>query len=675
MRAPPPFAPPLCRHHAFSEPCAAPHPPPLQYPVSEKGNAVSPTTRGSEPATPSACGKVVGDVEDVDEMMHYDEAQRSGGYIAVNLLATVEMLGWCFIRLFIIACLRTVGTLIAAAYTVIFLWKLAIRKLLHDCPHANPPILRKGGYDMAVFSAVNIDGEVWLAHYKPEDTVWAKLVKKGQDRGVLDVDQCIFFSMMSASVYESNPLHDFLHNRWGLQKENMVRILTTGSCSATVSTREEGGKLIVIITFKGTSPLSLNEWVSDLDIDRVEAQLLGQAYGVDISGELHGGFAKALCTEPSETCLPPLTLLLKACWDLLQKWELWDPKDMRVWVTGHSLGAALATVFTAFLVASVEKDVNLEEGGGQPQAMLCALGRGLAGVCTFGNPQVASRKTAHVVNMALAKHNIPFYRIRNGNDMVGAIPPGSGLFTEMIGYMWPETGKKKCACKTLPDYGTIGTEFRLGHFGTYTKPAEIPQQNVSEGMVATVLHRVKPLLVDVIETVVHSVLSWVAFGISVCSVLLSLREVACWGLMTFPCGVLYLLPRLLPYRWLEVVPSILSALHWCAGCQHDSVEHQGRDSLDNLAFRPDGVALASQLLPSAVYDHFPSGYVKRLHLIKKLSPTHTASPWPFPKAMSEYIVTNLPLLAVFRPVFHVLDAILAFIHSAGVSFLLSVSLL
>lgn len=74
-----------------------------------------------------------------------------------------------------------------------------------------------------------------------------------------------------------------------------------------------------------------------------------------------------------------------------------------IYITGHSLGGALALVASAAL-------------GGKPEPGKPALGDRIAAVYTFGAPRVGTHKFAEIVKA-------PHYRIVNSGDIVPFVPP------------------------------------------------------------------------------------------------------------------------------------------------------------------------------------------------------------------------------------------------------------
>ena len=79
-----------------------------------------------------------------------------------------------------------------------------------------------------------------------------------------------------------------------------------------------------------------------------------------------------------------------------------DGNTPAIWVTGHSLGGALASLFAAMLL---ERDLPL------------------AGLYTYGAPRVGNRKFEASLNGITARASIGNWRIVNEGDMVPHLPP------------------------------------------------------------------------------------------------------------------------------------------------------------------------------------------------------------------------------------------------------------
>lgn len=131
----------------------------------------------------------------------------------------------------------------------------------------------------------------------------------------------------------------------------------------------------IVVSFRGTEADELEDWITDLDCDLVEGPL---------GGRVHEGFYDAL------SCV----------WHLLDKEvrRLHSDGRRRLWVTGHSLGAALASLAVA---------------------RWCEAALPVAGLYTFGQPRTGDGMFARHFDFAFRPHA---FRIVNNLDIVTRTP-------------------------------------------------------------------------------------------------------------------------------------------------------------------------------------------------------------------------------------------------------------
>lgn len=135
---------------------------------------------------------------------------------------------------------------------------------------------------------------------------------------------------------------------------------------------------MIVMAFRGTEPKEIRDWLSDSSTPPWP--------GPGGTGFVHYGFAQAL-----ESVFPDIRKTLT---------ELRD-NDQTVWLTGHSLGGALAMLTAARLVL---EDPRLAADG----------------VYTFGQPRTCDRLLSTAYNSALKGRS---YRFVNNNDIVPQLPP------------------------------------------------------------------------------------------------------------------------------------------------------------------------------------------------------------------------------------------------------------
>ena len=132
----------------------------------------------------------------------------------------------------------------------------------------------------------------------------------------------------------------------------------------------------IVVSFRGTEANDLSDWLTDADFNLVDGPL---------DGRVHEGFYDALAD----------------IWQALDR-EIWlhDPQQRKsLWITGHSLGGALAALAAA---------------------RWTEMGRRISGLYTFGQPRTGDAKFSRNFNFAMKAST---FRFVNDNDLVTRVPP------------------------------------------------------------------------------------------------------------------------------------------------------------------------------------------------------------------------------------------------------------
>ena len=133
----------------------------------------------------------------------------------------------------------------------------------------------------------------------------------------------------------------------------------------------------IIVIFRGSD--EPQDWIHNLNFDLVSGP----------GGQVHCGFLNAVQglwkTIQSRICQ-------------LRVQARWQGRELSLWLTGHSLGAALATLVTAQLRQANEK---------------------ISGLYTYASPRVGDRTFAQNFNIDLGMRT---FRIVNKNDLVPQLP-------------------------------------------------------------------------------------------------------------------------------------------------------------------------------------------------------------------------------------------------------------
>ena len=124
-----------------------------------------------------------------------------------------------------------------------------------------------------------------------------------------------------------------------------------------------------MLAFRGTEPTSFKDILADIKACPADSET---------EGNVHAGFKGEV----------------DKLWPSITKWI--KNKDNKFIITGHSLGAAMATIVTSRLVELGHKDVVLY---------------------TYGSPRVGDREWGKQFD------NIEAYRFVNNNDIVCQVPP------------------------------------------------------------------------------------------------------------------------------------------------------------------------------------------------------------------------------------------------------------
>jgi hypothetical protein len=162
-----------------------------------------------------------------------------------------------------------------------------------------------------------------------------------------------------------------------------------------------------LIAFAGTDPISLANWVSDFDIKPTDG---GAAEGFD-------------------------TAMRAVEFDILSRL----PPDGQVFVTGHSLGGALAVLLAD---------------------QLNTMGKSITAVYTFGMPRPGRRNFADRYNAdPLANRT---YRLVYGEDIVPTVAPSEPLGFRHVGQYLPVVRNEKFPASPNPDLSSDQPEFVRG---------------------------------------------------------------------------------------------------------------------------------------------------------------------------------------------------------------------
>lgn len=129
----------------------------------------------------------------------------------------------------------------------------------------------------------------------------------------------------------------------------------------------------IIVAFRGTEPTKLKDVITDVKFSLVYGPL----------GKVHSGFIQSL-----NSCWREVALTIRQFHD----------NNQTLWFTGHSLGAALATLAVAKMVE---------------------FGYPVNGLYTFGQPRVGEQRFVDNLNKEMSNS---YFRFVNNNDAVTRVP-------------------------------------------------------------------------------------------------------------------------------------------------------------------------------------------------------------------------------------------------------------
>ena len=143
----------------------------------------------------------------------------------------------------------------------------------------------------------------------------------------------------------------------------------------------------IIVSFRGTEPSKLKDVLSDAQLGRVYGPL----------GKVHSGFIQSLNSAWRE-----IALTIRQFQD----------NNQTLWFTGHSLGAALATLGVAKMIE---------------------FAYSVDGLYTFGQPRVGNQKFADAMNGEMIRK---YFRFVNNNDVVTRVPLRSMGYSDCGYFMY-----------------------------------------------------------------------------------------------------------------------------------------------------------------------------------------------------------------------------------------------
>ncbi|KAG8980532.1 hypothetical protein FRB93_009269 [Tulasnella sp. JGI-2019a] len=213
-------------------------------------------------------------------------------------------------------------------------------------------------------------------------------------------------STLNAGAKDSEAEIQKFVSRYGLRFAVASELQTTSQAYCCLFWDPKG--TFVIVAFKGTDPMSFEEWTTDCTATFVDASR-------DIPGfqYVHKGFKdRVLPSEGRQPYYSIAAAVKVVCEELVKGHE--EGTKIQVWFTGHSLGTALASI--AYAKALVDP------GDLGPHALL-------RDAYVFATPILCDIKSRLFFNFKMSEdHNLPrtLWRVTNRDDFVATGVPEFG---------------------------------------------------------------------------------------------------------------------------------------------------------------------------------------------------------------------------------------------------------
>ena len=188
-------------------------------------------------------------------------------------------------------------------------------------------------------------------------------------------------------------------SRIGLEDNSCVHVEQTVDAMFIFSTAylvQSSCGRVVILSYRGTEPESLGNWLTDVDVGSASLAPGGTSLAV------HSGFYRNV-RATQRAIIDELRLALRGRSLANPRHVLKHPMQA-LYVTGHSLGGAMASLFSLSLVSNTEE---------------YAIADKLRAVYTFGQPMAAGEPLPEVARSVAQK----VFRHVNARDPVPALPP------------------------------------------------------------------------------------------------------------------------------------------------------------------------------------------------------------------------------------------------------------
>jgi len=273
------------------------------------------------------------------------------------------------------------------------------------------------------------------------------------DKEVSHPDPTVAHVLATAAGYAYSDVGTMamIMTRLGLERaacRQVSRLVDAMLINATAHLVQSEDRRVAVVAFRGTPPLDLITWFLNADVYPEAMASVANASGDREPFQVHAGFYRNVrmiraeliaallraCDRESilgETADPSLTLLSAANGPAAGREDAEATKGLKrstavggdprgtpgeeleaLYLTGHSLGGAMAAMFAAMVLMSDNEDYR-------------RIASKLKAVYTFGQPMIGFNEFAQAAGHAFDAAGVPLLRYVYKKDPVPLLPPGT----------------------------------------------------------------------------------------------------------------------------------------------------------------------------------------------------------------------------------------------------------
>ncbi|KAJ4771045.1 alpha/beta-Hydrolases superfamily protein [Rhynchospora pubera] len=167
------------------------------------------------------------------------------------------------------------------------------------------------------------------------------------------------------------------------------------------------GRRDIVVAWRGTQEVS--EWLKDMDVTLVSAsELVGQSTTGD-EPSVHNGFLSIYTSDNLTSTITKQSARDQALTEIARLMDKYSGEETSITITGHSLGAAIATLNAIDIVS---KHLNRTNNSSSKTCPVTAI--------VFASPRVGNSSFKNAFSQM---SNLRLLRVRNVKDVVPNIPP------------------------------------------------------------------------------------------------------------------------------------------------------------------------------------------------------------------------------------------------------------